>query len=194
VCYGVPKVPAGPWACRRCTLSPSRPVDCCLCPNGADGEAVKPTDDGRWAHISCALWIPEVDFACKSVREPVINVEKVAAARWKLLCIVCRRRGGGACLQCRRTSCYTAFHVSCAIRAGLSVGTPPSDDDVAVFCDVHSSPVSSSETQHRLNAARKALSELHSTGPPLSVPVVTTAGYALTSVTHPSKLHFATIR
>ena len=176
MCYGVPKVPSGPWACRRCTFSPSRAVDCCLCPNGADGTAMKPTDDGRWAHVSCALWIPEVDFGCKSVREPVINVEKVAAARWKLLCVVCRRRGGGACLQCRRTSCYTAFHVSCAVRAGLCVGTPTSDDDVAVYCDVHSSPASSSEAQRRLAAARKTLGELQNTGPPLSVPVITTAG------------------
>ena len=176
MCYGVPKVPAGPWACRRCTLSPSRAVDCCLCPNGADGGALKPTDDGRWAHVSCALWIPEVGFGCKSVCEPVINVEKVAAARWKLLCVVCRRRGGGACLQCRRTSCYTAFHVSCAKRAGLCTGTPTVDDDVAVFCDVHSSPGTSSETQRRLSAARKTLSELQNTGPPLSVPVITTTG------------------
>jgi len=38
---------------------------------------VKPTDDGRWAHVSCAQWIPEVNFGCPSVREPVINVEKV---------------------------------------------------------------------------------------------------------------------
>ena len=176
VCYGVPRVPAGPWVCRRCTMSPSRPVDCCLCPNGADGGAMKPTDDGRWAHVSCALWIPEVEFGCKSVREPVINVEKVAAARWKLLCVVCRRRGGGACLQCRRTSCYTAFHVSCATHAGLCVGTPSSDDDVTVFCDVHSSPGSNSDTQSLMSSARKTLSELQNSGPALSVPVLTTAG------------------
>jgi len=169
-------VPAGPWACRRCTLSPSRAVECCLCPNGSDGCAMKPTEDGRWAHVSCALWIPEVGFACASVREPVNGISRVAAARWKLTCFVCSRRGNGACLQCRRTSCYTAFHVSCAIRAGLCSGLPSGDDEgAAVFCDEHSVPaVSVAEAQRRLNAARKALGNLHNAGPPLSVPVITT--------------------
>lgn len=56
-CYGILKVPEGSWLCRSCVLG-IRP-QCLLCPK--KGGAMKATKTGtKWAHVSCALWIPEV--------------------------------------------------------------------------------------------------------------------------------------
>ncbi|KAM6338840.1 protein AF-10 isoform 5-T5 [Podargus strigoides] len=70
-CYGIVQVPTGPWFCRKCeSQERAARVRCELCPH-KDG-ALKRTDNGGWAHVVCALYIPEVQFANVSTMEPIV--------------------------------------------------------------------------------------------------------------------------
>ncbi|KFY13773.1 hypothetical protein V492_03044 [Pseudogymnoascus sp. VKM F-4246] len=142
-CYGVPFIPEGQWLCRKCQLIGRGVPTCIFCPNTEGG--FKQTNSSRWAHLLCAMWIPEVSLGNHTFMEPVMDVEKVPKTRWKLTCYICQQRMG-ACIQCGNKLCYQAFHVTCARRAHLFLkmknnhGTLAELDgttQLKAFCDKH---------------------------------------------------------
>lgn len=147
-CYGVPYIPADQWLCRKCTVSPSKPVSCCLCPN--EGGAFKQTTSGTtWAHLLCALFIPEVGVCNSVYMEPIDGIENISKSRWRLTCYLCKQRTG-ACMQCYKTSCTTSFHATCAREYGLTLEVIKGEDtsECKGWCHRHK-PVSSF-TRHQL--------------------------------------------
>ncbi|PHH84114.1 hypothetical protein CDD83_2447 [Cordyceps sp. RAO-2017] len=142
-CYGVPFIPEGQWLCRKCQLCGRGVPTCIFCPN-TDG-AFKQTNSSKWAHLLCAMWIPEISLGNHTFMEPVMDVEKVPKTRWKLSCYICHQKMG-ACIQCGNKNCYQAFHVTCARRARLFLKMKTSQGALAVldggmvlkaFCDKH---------------------------------------------------------
>ncbi|XP_055908871.1 protein AF-10 isoform X2 [Eupeodes corollae] len=122
-CYGIVTVPTGPWFCRKCE-SQERParVRCELCPS-RDG-ALKRTDNQGWAHVVCALYIPEVRFGNVTTMEPII-LQLIPSERYAKTCYICQEIGKpnranvGACMQCNKFNCKQQFHVTCAQSLGL---------------------------------------------------------------------------
>ncbi|KAM6921062.1 protein Jade-3 [Xenentodon cancila] len=128
-CYGIVKVPVGNWLCRTCVLG----IDpqCLLCPQ--KGGAMKATRAGtKWAHVSCALWIPEVSIACPERMEPITKVSHIPPSRWSLICSLCKLKTG-ACIQCSVKNCTTPFHVTCAFEHSLEMKTILDEGDEVKF-------------------------------------------------------------
>lgn len=117
-CYGeLEPVDGVLWLCNLCRPgAPELSPPCCLCP--VTGGAMKPTTDGRWAHLACAMWIPETCLSDIKKMEPIDGLNRVSKDRWKLLCSICGVPYG-ACIQCSNNACYVAYHPLCARAAGF---------------------------------------------------------------------------
>ncbi|XP_036117514.1 lysine-specific demethylase 4C isoform X3 [Molossus molossus] len=118
-CYGIPshEISDG-WLCARCKRN-AWTAECCLC--NLRGGALKETKDDKWAHVMCAVAVPEVRFTNVPERTQ-IDVGRIPLQRLKLKCIFCRHRVkkvSGACIQCSYGRCPASFHVTCAHAAGV---------------------------------------------------------------------------
>ncbi|XP_006774906.1 PREDICTED: lysine-specific demethylase 4C isoform X2 [Myotis davidii] len=118
-CYGIPSYEISDgWLCVRCKRN-AWTAECCLC--NLRGGALKETKDNKWAHVMCAVAVPEVRFTNVPERTQ-IDVGRIPLQRLKLKCIFCRSRVkkvSGACIQCSYGRCPASFHVTCAHAAGV---------------------------------------------------------------------------
>uniref|UniRef100_A0A8C6WTK4 Lysine-specific demethylase 4B n=1 Tax=Neogobius melanostomus TaxID=47308 RepID=A0A8C6WTK4_9GOBI len=137
-CYGVTTDDISEhWSCDRC--SEESITDCCLC--NLRGGALKKTQNDKWAHVMCAIALPEVRFSDEVKRSPV-DTSRIPLQRFKLKCSYCRKRclgkrQAGACIQCSYGRCPTSFHVTCAHAAGVTIEPDDWPYVVSITCHRH---------------------------------------------------------
>nr|GEX69950.1 histone-lysine N-methyltransferase ATX2-like isoform X1 [Tanacetum cinerariifolium] len=80
-CYGELKPVDGVlWLRNLCRPgAPEVSPPCCLCP--VTGGAMKPTTDGRWANLACAMWILETCLSDIKKMEPVDGMSRISKDR-----------------------------------------------------------------------------------------------------------------
>ncbi|XP_065898078.1 protein AF-10-like isoform X2 [Dysidea avara] len=173
-CYGIVSPPtSGVWYCRKCeSQERAARVKCDLCPK-KDG-AFKRTDTSGWAHVVCALYIPEASFGNNSSMEPII-VSKIPKDRFSKVCCICEEHGSenqatiGACMTCNKPHCKMAFHVTCAQKARLlSEEEDPRDPNNVLYvgyCPHHRSKL---DKHNYSNLRRQSLSQNLSSPAPAS--------------------------
>ncbi|XP_075946201.1 lysine-specific demethylase 4C isoform X4 [Anarhichas minor] len=146
-CYGVAADDVSEqWSCDRCTEG-SFTAECCLC--NLRGGALKKTQSDKWAHVMCAVALPEARFSDEAKRSP-IDTSRIPMQRYKLKCIYCRKRcsakrQAGACIQCSCGRCPTSFHVTCAHAAGVIMEPDDWPYVVSITCHRHQSRSSSAK-------------------------------------------------
>ncbi|XP_040208436.1 protein AF-10 isoform X4 [Rana temporaria] len=157
---------AAMWRCiKRCELCPHK-----------DG-ALKRTDNGGWAHVVCALYIPEVQFANVATMEPIV-LQSVPHERYNKTCYICDEQGReskaatGACMTCNKHGCRQAFHVTCAQFAGLlceEEGNGADNVQYCGYCKYHYSKLKHKEKEKHRQKSRKQMEPLASLVPSLTV-------------------------
>lgn len=84
-------------------------------------EALKLTASNNWAHITCAVWTPEIKFSDSKKMQAAEGMGAVVASpsRMDAICKLCKLQEG-VCVTCHQ--CHAPFHVACAHDAGYAFG------------------------------------------------------------------------
>ena len=49
--------------------------------------AMKPTLEGQWVHVICALWFPEISCKDDLMCEPILGIETIDSDRFGKVCL-----------------------------------------------------------------------------------------------------------
>jgi hypothetical protein len=105
-----------------------------------DGGALKQTDDGRWAHISCGLWVPKARLGDITTMQPVEGVNAALQHQRvkNQVCSICLVNHGAA-IKCSQEGCAVCIHPLCAWYSGLymHVKTVGIDCNIFMYCSMH---------------------------------------------------------
>ncbi|CDH49796.1 phd finger and bah domain-containing protein [Lichtheimia corymbifera JMRC:FSU:9682] len=123
-CYGISQASKDNWVCNVCenkrNPTASYHYECILCKDpSAHQQPLKKTSSYNWAHVLCAMCIPEIKFVDAAHLDTIEYVPAIDAWRWEKACHLCHRQDG-ACVKCGE--CEKAVHVQCAIQHGYNVG------------------------------------------------------------------------
>ena len=97
---------------------------CCLCGQSESADTTSrmlPVADSkvkRFCHSFCARAVPEVNLKLVEGRRHVVDFDKIPRMRKSLKCRFCDYKGG-ACIQCCKGKCVSAYHPMCAKLNGL---------------------------------------------------------------------------
>jgi len=157
-CYAVRRVPADEWLCDPCAAELDvAALECPGCP--VRGGAFKRTREGLWggwAHVVCTLFLPETGFLKPETFTDAAGFDLIPPARKKLKCSLCKgaeRKASGAKIQCHHKKCPRAFHVPCAMAAGLHLEIR--DEGNLAFCAAHTPGGSGGTPAAKPSAAKK---------------------------------------
>ena len=70
--------------------------------------------ENAWVHLSCALWLPELNLANFDLKEKIKGVENIPKKRLQEECNICLKCGYGPTIKCEK--CDYHFHPECARR------------------------------------------------------------------------------
>ena len=147
-CYGVQKIPEGDWLCAACLHNlPPHLRTCVLCPTRMG--ALKPTEEGNWSHVLCALWSEKSYFVDPKKMEPIggCNIaildeqERVNKTGGRQLCCVCNLNIGST-IKCKYPHCRKRFHATCARKNNFTLNITIGKNGLEwnAFCPAHSKP------------------------------------------------------
>jgi thiol-disulfide isomerase/thioredoxin len=74
----------------------------------------KVAKENAWVHLSCALWLPELNLANFEFKEKIKGVENLPKKRLQEICNICLKCGYGPTIKCEK--CDYHFHPECARR------------------------------------------------------------------------------